>query len=1219
MSKQQGPTNYSRRKKINRKQETKASQSARQAHTQSILERVIPPSLLGNPSRAILGQSTIPVFDITALSQQMSYFCNAAKEQIAAKRINDTQQVIQQNPFFKENSVHSIIGILKIHINHQTVNYLEVLTSLEQVKATNNTQEILKRTVETEKQLLMGFENANIWHALLTQWLPLTSNENEQYAPTREKIIDSLFFDLTQATPCLGERFILGTLHEYNYYSYYHILIEKYEWLTTYFEEYQKYLLSELETQNKPAELNLIQEKINSLLMCYNKGIALLHCINHPLREDLARQASGFIDLLSSSVKVKTDEQSVSELIKLSAQPSIIITEWILLFTFFEQFFEKVWTKCDKMDWTSENLEMLERQIKEHIELIKRPDSTIGIFELQKLLMLSLSSFRSIPNELLNAELLTSALTLTMTYINYLESKVSSSNEKFNILCVQGIIKEIANELVKLNINLNLQKKIVESKVVPQEVKSSTEEVPQAFDDCLNEKDVDFLCQAFSEALQLSIDQPKATELEDLHELEQQLALEREKTLQATRLQNELTLQEEKSQHEMAKARIIANHQKQLEQEKALLTQTLEQKRQEIKESKEKEELALQQRLAQENKVILDEIERSNSAILSSLKAQSTVSYKKFAKRKESQLVSKRKKLEGEHLDNLSTMRSQYEQMRKDLQEANQNSLNDLTAEHKRAEIELKLQLQTKHDQLKQNLEQKITVLKTKNQQSISALEAEHLQAFSGAQLNMESEYQSISKNLESESQQAIVALNLEHEQQLIALKICHQQQIQALKDENYKTRLQRQEFIQAEHNHIIEKLQLDHNQDIQSTLKAKSVQSIQGLTPIGSIETPTEYNFILQSLEEANIEFYPRGGFVRNRLLNIPSNISEDFDVIVNCNIEDVPEKIKKYAQPQPFLPNLLKLGKMDFWCEPWEDIALFLNESSDLSINTFICKKGDVYDVLGKKADLHAPYLVILGDLNQRLQDNPSLIWRILRFRTQLNKGISPDDWAIMEPYLPSMTCMSLGLYLNNLQKIFLNSISVLHFNYLYQSGLLCYLFPIFPINYRQCYPENSILHLFMKKKMLDFSIDVQNFTSDHVFALFILMPMIIKMQENSDLHEVLEYCIDHFFKNYQGKVEQIELNRMIPSLSAVMWGNKEFDYSGLFSEYKAFEQKCISRLRQQSKRVNSPTSESYTPGFNGQRLNRQNRTNTSSSETELKGSCSASSGSPVQVRRK
>jgi hypothetical protein len=125
--------------------------------------------------------------------------------------------------------------------------------------------------------------------------------------------------------------------------------------------------------------------------------------------------------------------------------------------------------------------------------------------------------------------------------------------------------------------------------------------------------------------------------------------------------------------------------------------------------------------------------------------------------------------------------------------------------------------------------------------------------------------------------------------------------------------------------------------------------------------------------------------------------------------------------------------------------------------------------------------------------------------------------------------------------------------------------------PEKYWECYPDKSIFNYFMEDKLRVFSCPFQKYSGDHIIALFMLMPMLLKLQENASVEDVLESCFGSFLEKYQGEVELIDTNRMRLSLLAVV--------PDLLSEYRAFEANCL-------RKINSISPPAYTPGFNTQR---------------------------------
>src|SRR5204863_1074259 len=97
---------------------------------------------------------------------------------------------------------------------------------------------------------------------------------------------------------------------------------------------------------------------------------------------------------------------------------------------------------------------------------------------------------------------------------------------------------------------------------------------------------------------------------------------------------------------------------------------------------------------------------------------------------------------------------------------------------------------------------------------------------------------------------------------------------------------------------------------------------AIDGLKPIATINIAKEILYITKDLEEAGIEFYLIGGYVRNRLLGLPIMANEDFDFIVNCNPNALPAKLMRHCQQNTLESKHLTMGHIDFSCEPWSNL---------------------------------------------------------------------------------------------------------------------------------------------------------------------------------------------------------------------------------------------------------------------------------------------------------
>lgn len=135
-------------------------------------------------------------------------------------------------------------------------------------------------------------------------------------------------------------------------------------------------------------------------------------------------------------------------------------------------------------------------------------------------------------------------------------------------------------------------------------------------------------------------------------------------------------------------------------------------------------------------------------------------------------------------------------------------------------------------------------------------------------------------------------------------------------------------------------------------------------------------------------------GGYIRDSLLMNPIN---DVDIITTCPPSELPKIFSSAGNVNPHRPEHYRLKGIEL---------ISTNESSlkeealkrDITLNAFFYDLFHIYDPLNVKSHLSSPYLVIIGDTDARLTQDPSIILRMIRFSNCLDKTILPEDYHKM-----------------------------------------------------------------------------------------------------------------------------------------------------------------------------------------------------------------------------
>lgn len=430
-----------------------------------------------------------------------------------------------------------------------------------------------------------------------------------------------------------------------------------------------------------------------------------------------------------------------------------------------------------------------------------------------------------------------------------------------------------------------------------------------------------------------------------------------------------------------------------------------------------------------------------------------------------------------------------------------------------------------------------------------------------------------------------IEALKARHNSALEKLKTNHANEIKTQKTEHeYNLKMLKemlsQQYDTVNNNHLttLESRNINHNREVLE-FSAIKPSVIANLKPFSKIAIEPEIAYILEDLIEAGIELYITGGAVRDPLLGIPQSANQDIDVIANCTPEEFLAKFKRKATQNFLEPKQITFGKIDFRCEPWDNLRLSLDKR-DLTINTFICNPltGEVYDLLGYQEDLKSDYLHLIGDLNKRLVADPSLILRILRFSTQLDKDIDPEQLIVIQEYAPLIKELDIGILLKNLEKLFLNPMPCVHFNKIMHLNMLQHILHTLSIDLIQAmYIQRPLLISFWLQKLQIYASDPQA-GYYHILSLFLLLPILMQSKKPK-LHDRIQECVDQYIATYEGKFNdgQEKLRRSVFSII-----QKSKDTDGLYAEFITFESYWLN-MQNRANDIDINITPTFTPGFN------------------------------------
>ncbi|MEW5756526.1 MAG: polynucleotide adenylyltransferase PcnB [Pseudomonadota bacterium] len=225
----------------------------------------------------------------------------------------------------------------------------------------------------------------------------------------------------------------------------------------------------------------------------------------------------------------------------------------------------------------------------------------------------------------------------------------------------------------------------------------------------------------------------------------------------------------------------------------------------------------------------------------------------------------------------------------------------------------------------------------------------------------------------------------------------------------------------------------------------------------------------VLYRLQQAGHEAYLVGGGVRDLLLG---REPKDFDVATNAT----PEEIKRIFRNCRLIGRRFRLAHIFFGPEIIE-VATFrgiaaegeegerraengmlirdnvygtLEEDAwrrDFTVNSLYYNIQDysVVDYVGGMNDLKAGLLRVIGDPNQRYQEDPARMLRAVRFAAKLGFRISPESEQPIFEQADLLKSLPPARLFDEICKLFLSGHAVATFEHLRHYGLFEHLFPL------------------------------------------------------------------------------------------------------------------------------------------------------------------------------
>lgn len=279
-------------------------------------------------------------------------------------------------------------------------------------------------------------------------------------------------------------------------------------------------------------------------------------------------------------------------------------------------------------------------------------------------------------------------------------------------------------------------------------------------------------------------------------------------------------------------------------------------------------------------------------------------------------------------------------------------------------------------------------------------------------------------------------------------------------------------------------------------------------------IDIPPNIATILDELENAGFKAYIKGGFVRDSVLKIVPN---DIDIITDCPSDKLLSVIENTLVKHPHIPDLFTAKSIDLTCS-----ALPLLQEAkkcDLTINAlFADKTGQVYDPLHIIDDVDKSILVMVGNPEDRIKEDPTRILRLIKAHFHLNKEIPLPLLEVVQNHAHTLNTIAFGKYLSNVKKIFCHGKAELAWDFFVRNQLLIPLLAFCKADTEIALPEQSLLN-FIQAALQTLDHDYQKSMEDNnpyqVLAL-LLLPSLVKDCEGLP-ENLIKAKTDNLLENY------------------------------------------------------------------------------------------------------
>jgi len=501
--------------------------------------------------------------------------------------------------------------------------------------------------------------------------------------------------------------------------------------------------------------------------------------------------------------------------------------------------------------------------------------------------------------------------------------------------------------------------------------------------------------------------------------------------------------------------------------------------------------------------------------------------------------------------------------------EAIEDIQNQAKIDADKALSELNLHQQTELATLKARNTSKQQSLTQELAKQLDAKKSKLARQYQRAKAAQETEHEEAIKDIHRQHQRAMQSAIDEHnhnmallaqgrDQELTDLTTKHSLELQALKIEQYldinNAREKAKAALEEQHQQTIAINREIHAFEI-VRISCKR-RAIEGFRPIAKATLPQKLEKMLDLFETHDIEAYVYGGWVRDFLLDVCHGPYSDYNLIVRAKPEKVRQILRVPLTSDPHEPKILRLGRITLRCSEWASLR---HEPCDFTINSFISTaQGYIFDLRNNVRDLGSHWLHAAMDLDKAFQVEPSLMLRMLRLSSQVNKRIDERDLATLLKHKTAMTNIDIQLYLEQIRSLFINPQGKLHLKAIMSLDLVCAIFPGLNIH-RGCLKAFPVLNDFIEQRLMLMNKAPLQYGGEQVLALFILISMLFNTSHQTDVTQSCAHVIDSFFRAYRHNVTEAQRLATTLILNRIIVGtadDKGITKPGLYSEYLDFE---------------------------------------------------------------